>query len=298
VRKLNEDLDAQAATFDTRQVELGLLYAQRLINLEFPVCEFLDRAYSKPQGYAGDYRMMELGQADVLTGDTLFARFLHYYSQHTSLGQTIKARARVAYEAAKQTIAQDRPVRIMSLACGPAIELRHLLADVETFHYPVEILLIDQDEDALRSCVTELNRVVSERGDNPPVEFHCLHFSLRQIIAPKKGGERKLVEEVLSGVDLVYSMGLFDYLLQPLARRTTAKLFDLLAPQGRLLIGNLCRVPDSTWMMEYGVAWHLVYRKEDEMFDLGNEIAGDRCALQVLEDRTGNCLFTDARRVD
>lgn len=296
VSKLNEDLDEQAAGFDTRQVELGLLYAQRLINLEFPVCEFLHRAYSKPQGYAGDYRMMELGQTNVLAGDTLFARFLHYYSQHTSLGQTIKARAGVAYEAAKEVISLDRPVRIMSLACGPAVELRRLLADVEHFQHPVEILLVDQDEDALRSCVTELHRVVAQRKDNPPIEFHCLHFSLRQIIAPKKGGEQQLVKEVLSNVDLVYSMGLFDYLLQPLARRTTSRLFNLLAPQGRLLIGNLCRVPDSTWMMEYGVAWQLVYRKEHEMLDLGSGIEEKLDSLQVLHDRTGNCLFTDARR--
>lgn len=298
VGKLNFDLDAQAAGFDANQMELGLSFAQRIINMEFPVCEFLNRAYFKPQGYAGDYRMMELGQTNVLAGDSLFARFLHYYSQHTPLGQTIKARAGVAFEAAKEVVALDRPVRILSLACGPSVELRRLLAEVKHFAHPVEILLVDQDEDALRSCVTELNRVVAQRGDNPPVEFHCLHFSLRQIIAPKKGGEQKLVDEVLSNTDLVYSMGLFDYLQQKLARRTTSSLFNLLSPQGRLLIGNLCRVPESTWMMEYGVAWHLVYRKKDEMFDLGSSIDESKCTVNVLDDATGNCLFTDVRRAD
>jgi SAM-dependent methyltransferase len=298
ISKLNYDLDVQAQGFDANQAELGQSFAQRLINLEFPVCEFLDRAYSKPQGYAGDYRMMELGQTNELVGSTLFARFLHYYSQHTPLGQTIKARAGVAYRAVAEVIAQDRPVRIMSLACGPAVELRRLLAEVEHFKHPLEILLVDQDEDALRSCITELNRVISKRGDNPPVIFHGLHFSLRQILAPKKGGEQQLVNDVLSKVDLIYSMGLFDYLQQPLARRTTSRLFDLLAPEGRLLIGNLCRVPESTWMMEYGVAWHLVYRKEDEMFDLGHGIEKSACSFQVLKDRTGNCLFADARRIN
>ncbi len=297
ISKLNEDLDKQAEDFDANQTELGLSYAQRLINLEFPVCEFLHRAYTKPQGYAGDYRMMELGQANVLSGETLFARFLHYYSQHTSLGQTIKARAGVAFEAAKEVVNSGKPVRIMSLACGPAVELRRLLKEVEHFEYPVEVLLVDQDEDALRSCVTELNRVIAERGDDPPIEFHCLHFSLRQIIAPKKGGEQKLVADVLSDVDLLYSMGLFDYLQQPLARRTTSCLFNLLAPGGRLLIGNLCRVPDSTWMMEYGVAWHLVYRQEGEMLDLGAETDEQQRSLEVQKDGTGNCLFTDLRRL-
>ena len=293
-RRVTEELDAMTESFDDREVELGLMFAQGIIMQEFTHCEMMRRAYEKPQGYAGDYRMMELGQTDVLEGDTLYHRFLHFLSQHFSLGQTIQARAWNAQDAATEIIAEDRPVRILCLASGPGVELRRLIRDTVEFKHPVEILLVDQDEDSLRSCLDQLNRVCGERGDNPPVEFHCLHFSLRQIIAPKRGAEQELVKTVLSGVDLIYSMGLFDYLLQPLARRTVSSLYQLLNPGGRLLIGNLMRVPDSTWIMEYGVAWHLVYRTEEEMLNLGAGISP--ASVSIGRDKTGHCLFFDARR--
>jgi len=297
-RRVTEELDALTQPFDERQVELGLIYAQGIIMQEFQHCEMMRRAYEKPQGYAGDYRMMELGQSDVLEGETLYHRFLHFLSQQFSLGQTIQARAWNAQDAAAETIALDRPVRILCLASGPGVELRRLIRDTPEFKHRVEILLVDQDEDSLRSCLDQLNRVCGERGDNPPVEFHCLHFSLRQMIAPKRGAEQELVKTVLSGVDLVYSMGLFDYLLQPLARRTVSTLYKLLNPGGRLFIGNLMRVPDSTWIMEYGVAWNLVYRTEEEMIDLGSEITPSPASVSVERDKTGHCLFFDARRGD
>jgi extracellular factor (EF) 3-hydroxypalmitic acid methyl ester biosynthesis protein len=296
-RRVTEALDMQTAGFDDDQVELGLLYAQGIIMQEFSKCEMLWRAYNKPQGYAGDFRMMELAQTDVLEGDTLYQRFLHYISQHNSLGRTIKARAEVAYRAAAETLALDRPVRILSLAAGPAVELRRLIRETPEFKHPVDILLVDQDEDALRCCLQELNRVRGEREDDPPIEFHCLHFSLRQILKPKTPGERQLVEQVLHGVDLVYSMGLFDYLLQPLAKHTVARLYSLLNPGGRLFIGNLARVPDSTWIMEFATAWHLIYRTEPDMVGLTDAIRGPRPEVAVHKDATGHCLFLDARQV-
>lgn len=295
-RRITEELDGITASFDERQTELGLMYAQGIIMEEFQKCEMLRRAYEKPQGYAGDFHMMELAQTNVLQGDTLYERFLHYIAQHNSLGCTIKTRGVVAYQAAQQTLALDRPVRILSLASGPAVELRRLLRETEHFEHRVEILLVDQDEDSLRSCLDVLNRICGERGDNPPVEFHCLHFSLRQLVAPKKGAERELVEKVIRGVDLIYSMGLFDYLLQPLARRTVAELYKLLNPGGRLFIGNLMRVPDSTWIMEYATAWHLVYRTKEQMLDLSAEIAPPPAASNVQSDSTGHCLFFEATR--
>lgn len=296
VKRLTEELDEVSVDFGERQTQLGLLFAQRLLTLEFTSCEFMNRAYTKPQGYAGDYRMMELGQSDELSGETLFQRFLQYYIQHSSLGQAIRERADVALEAARETVALNRPVRILSLACGPAVELRRLIAETEHFEHPVEIILLDQDEDALQSCVTELNRAAGHRDDLDKVSFRCLHFSLRQILAPKRGSERQLVAETLSGIDLIYSMGLFDYLEQPLAQKTAQRLFQLLSPGGRLLIGNLCRVPDSTWIMEFGLAWHLIYRNHDEMVDMAARIDDSQGTITIGSDTTGHCLFLDARR--
>ena len=284
-------LDSMSTEFDGETKELAQNFSQTLLMRELIHGEVQRRAYEKPQGYAGDFRMMELTQAEHLEGESLYARFLQYFSQEMSLGKTVIARGQVALDAINDVAQLDRPIKIVSLASGPAMELRKFVRETKSFKHPIDVYLIDQDEDALRNCLNALNKICAERGDNPPIEFHCLHFSLRQIIAPKKGAESELVSGVLTNVDLVYSMGLFDYLPQPLAQRTVEQLFGLLSESGRLLIGNLIRTPDSSWLIEYASAWHLIYRNESTMRDLGNNLKVD---CEVIADRTNRCLFLSA----
>lgn len=289
--KIAAKLDERSEHFNADTKELALNFAQTLLMRELIHGEVQRRAYEKPQGYAGDFRMMELTQADQLEGETLFQRFLLYFSQEMSLGQTVCARGKVAYDAIRESALSDRPIKIVSLASGPAMELRKFVRQVETLEHKIDIFLIDQDEDALRNCLNALNKICAERGDNPRIEFHCLHFSLRQIIAPQKGAEKELVDEVLSEADLIYSMGLFDYLPQKLAKRTVSELFDLLSSGGKLLIGNLVRSADSSWLIEYATAWHLTYRDQEMMADLGAEL---NTGVKTISDETKRCLFLEA----
>lgn len=292
------ELDAMSAGFDTPLRKAAEAYVQTELVPSYLPCPMHGRAWEKPLGYAGDYRLMELGQMDELEGDSLYARFLHHVGKECSFGATVTARGITARQTAREVIeAATRPVRIVSLACGPAVEMRRLFQEIPAVPQPVELILIDQDAQALRDCHDALAAVLRARWpEDCPVTLHCLHFSLRQIVAPKKGAEAALVAEVLHDVDLIYSMGLYDYILQPLARRIVTCLYGMLAPGGRVFIGNLRRVPDCSWVMDYALAWHLVYRTEDEMLDLAGEIDPPPARSQVTRDATENCLFLDVER--
>lgn len=287
-------LARMSKSFSPEQAQLGHLYAQHALTSYLLPDPSFRRAYEKPLGYAGDYRLMELIQNPALEGDSLYGRFLHYAAQRFTLAQAVRARGQVAVTAIRKVLEQNRPARIASLACGPAIELQRVFADLPMRTAPVDLMLIDQDDDALRACHSELMRVVNARADADLVTVHCLRFSVRQIVLPKRGKEQELVVKVLRDLDLVYSMGLFDYLQQPLARRVASALSLMLRPGGRLLIGNLKRVPDSSWMMEYTAEWNLVYRKTAEMTDLAAELLPPPAKLRVTRDKTGMCLFLDA----
>jgi len=175
--------------------------------------------------------------------------------------------------------------------------MRRLFQEIDEVKHPVELILIDQDLNALRDCHNALAAVLKKRfPQGCPVTLHCLHFSLRQIVAPKKGPEVELVKTVLQDVDMIYSMGLHDYILQPLARRIVTCLYGMLKPGGKVFIGNLRRVPDCSWVMEYGLAWHLVYRDDEQMLDLSSEIDPAPAHARVTKDATENCLFLDVGR--
>lgn len=281
--------------FDGACSDLALSYTTAASMVEFREGEFLRRAYEKPLGYAGDYWMMELLQMDELRGDSLYQRFLHMYVRDSAMGLAVRKRGKVAQRRLADLADSGGPVRIMSLACGPAWEVRELLRTHPHFADKFEIILVDQDDRALRRSYEGVMRALGDRADHPPVEVHSLHFSLRQIIAPRSAAERELVESVLRGVDLIYSMGMFDYLPQSRARRAASSLYELLRPGGSLFIGNLMRVPESSWVMESCTAWNLVYRDQKAMLDLASSIEPLPQQVDLVRD-AGACLFLDVRR--
>ncbi|RMH02894.1 MAG: hypothetical protein D6702_07510 [Planctomycetota bacterium] len=293
--RLCAELDELSADFAGERKRAAEAYVQRELVPLYRPCPMHGRAWEKPLGYAGDYRLMELGQMAGLEGESLYARFLHHVGKFCTFGQTVTERGLTARRVARELIeSAGRPVRIVSLACGPAVEMRRLVEEIDHLENRVELILIDQDLNALRDCHDAMQEVLRRRfpGDCP-VELKMIHFSIRQIVAPKRGPEQELVDGLLRGVDLIYSMGLYDYIQQPLARRIVSRLFELLNPGGRVFIGNLERVPDCSWVMDYALAWSLVYRDEETMRDLAAEIEPGAARVAVKRDATGHCLFLD-----
>jgi extracellular factor (EF) 3-hydroxypalmitic acid methyl ester biosynthesis protein len=255
------------------------------------------RAYAKPLGYAGDYRVIQLFFAEELEGDTLFGRFLHYVAQNYTLARTVRNREKHLRDHLRSCARAGRIQRVASLGSGPALEVQRLLREEEGFEQPLELFLVDQDEVALEHSHEALMRILlEERRGRLPVNVQCIHFSVRQLLEPRGEQELHFARKVLRDLDLVYSTGLFDYLPQPVARKLVNRSYEMLRPGGRLYIGNLERVPDTSWVMEYVLAWRLVYRTPASMRDLARELDPAPVALEVIRDSTGHCLFLDLTR--
>ena len=292
------ELHAMSKDLDDRSAVLGRSYAASMLApLVFP-CPMHRRAYEKPLGYAGDYRMMELCAAHELAGDGLYGRFLHSIAQNYTLVQAVRGRTVLMREAAQKAADAegDGPVRILALAAGPALELRRLLEDATTLRRPVELILIDQDRQAHESAHRQLSRILLERHHGTlPVTVRCLHFSVRQLLKPQTPDDVRIVEETLANIDLAYSAGLYDYLPEPVAASLTRLVFGRLRSGGRLLMGNLIETPDSTWIMDYVLGWPLVYRDEETLLRLADGLLPARTT--ITRDATGHCLFLDVTKL-
>jgi hypothetical protein len=254
------------------------------------------RAYEKPLGYAGDYRMMELYFARDLRGDGLFGRFLHSVAQGYSLGRTVVAREALLREAVRDALRApgEGPVRILSVAAGPAIEVRKVIGELTLLERPLELILLDQDEAAHETAHRRLSRLLVEHHSGRlPVKLECLHFSVRQLVKPQTLDEAAVAEHLLANLDLAYSAGLYDYLTDAVALRLTQVLYSRLRAGGRLLVGNLVETPDTTWIMEYVLGWQLVYRTEVDMLRFAEGLAPSPARVGITRDQTGRCLFLD-----
>jgi len=85
--------------------------------------------------------------------------------------------------------------------------------------------------------------------------------------------------------DLVYSCGLFDYLQLPSGVSLCRSLFSLVAPGGRLYVGNMVPSCASRWVMELHLDWFLVYRERSQMLEMGR-MAAPGFAAEMVEEPT------------
>jgi hypothetical protein len=288
-------------SLEPRAAALGRIYASSMLMPLMAACPLNRRAYEKPLGYAGDFRMMELVFTEELGGEGLFGRFLHSICQNYTLARAVVGREAVVRQAIGAVAERpaEGPARVLALAAGPAIELRRFLHETTSLNRPMELILLDQDRFAHEAAHRQLTRVLLEQHKGLlPATVRCLHFSVRQLLRPQTAEEQSVVEDSLANLDLIYSAGLYDYLPERVASALTRVLFRQLRKGGRLLLGNLVETPDSTWVMDYVWGWPLIYRTEASMLRLADSVNSDKVSVQIGRDVTGRCLFLDVTRQD
>jgi extracellular factor (EF) 3-hydroxypalmitic acid methyl ester biosynthesis protein len=278
---------------DDDQIELGRAYAERLLTPLYMHGALYRRAITKPRGYAGDYLTMLLFNQKEPEGNSLFEKFVDLASKQHSLCTTALTRQMKITEGVLECILRGGE-RIVSVASGPAVELGAVVDRLRRDGHPVEFILIDQDEEALAYSHDFLLRRILDRGLDPfKVRVNCIHFSVKQILKPRNAEELQILDHVLGDSDYIYSVGLLDYLPDPIAARLIAALYERLAPGGQLVIGNLVEADDATWLMDFVLAWHLVWRTPSAMAELARGLSPDPRRVDVSVDATQKCLFLE-----
>jgi extracellular factor (EF) 3-hydroxypalmitic acid methyl ester biosynthesis protein len=249
------------------------------------------RAITKPRGYAGDYEIMLIYNQQNPNGATLYERFLDIVGKKHTLSRTVVARQKTAADEIRRALDAGGS-KIVSLASGPAIEIGWVLREAEPPDREVTFVLIDQDEAALEYSYETLHReLLASEWDTSRTNIQCIHLSVRQLLKPNSSEEDQIGRQALAGADMVYSMGLFDYLPNLIAQRLLMLLYRHLGPGGKLFIGNLETEPDTTWLMDFVLAWHLVWRTEGDMLRLADELQPEPASADVKKDSTERCLF-------
>lgn len=252
--------------------------------------DFLTRTNLKPRGYAGDSVMMRMVYEREFRGRSLFSKFMHRHSVDAAAAEAVRSRRGLiaaAVGAAQQRCeALGERTRVLSVACGPAWELRDVFRTEKDLEQ-LEVLLLDQDALALddaRETIMALE----------------LRFGARLDAALTRDSVRTMVGSTdLPGrwgrFDVVYSMGLFDYLTPPVAKAVLARLYELLAPGGTLLVGNFHGRNPSRIYMEYWMDWVIYYRDEAEFLELASELPANAQTSLAFE-ATGSQMFLEVRK--
>jgi len=264
-------LDPEAKAWSLRHVHEFLMQA--------PI---LHRARHKPFGYPGDYEVMNFIYTRNFEGDSLFARAVSLAFTRTCAARAVRHRKDLVKRQLRALLESRAgaaaPVRVLSIASGPAQELFELLSEAEGLPAPLEVVLFEQDKQALAHAWRRLSALAEARFPGR-VSLTFLHDSIKRLLR-----DRDLFAP-FGKFDLVYSCGLFDYLARSTAVSLSRRLARSLRPGGRLLAANMVDHP-TRWIMEHHLDWPLIYRSREELLDIGRE-AVPGAQVRLLEEETG-----------
>jgi extracellular factor (EF) 3-hydroxypalmitic acid methyl ester biosynthesis protein len=266
------ELERHTAPLSRAQSEQHGFYFRKQLRDFINSSALLARTNGKPRGYAGDSEVMRLLYENAFRGPTIFAQFMHKYPVDLAAAQAVRNRRRLVGEWVRERILKHSaasPVRVLSVACGPAEELQEILRSPDDVARS-RFTLLDQDPEALSEARTVVERVEGTLGVRLDADTVCTSVRTMQ-----QGGSP--IDE--AQFDFVYSMGLFDYLTDTTATAVLSWLYARLARGGELAVGNFHPRNPSRVFMEYWADWTLWYRSEGELLRLADSLPGAQARI-------------------
>lgn len=244
----------------------------------------VDRSYTKPRGYAGDYLTLQMVYDDEPDGVRRLGPFIDRWFLDIAASRAVKNRRQLLRELIIDTARQvcdDRPARITSLACGPAREIFDIFTEPE--HPDIVVTCLDIDDQALDYA----QRIAVDIGAQERVSF------VRANAVKLALGRETLA---LRGQDLIYSIGLIDYLPDHLVIKLLDWIFRGLRLGGTAVVGNFdIDNPDKAFM-DHLLDWRLIHRSPQDLVNLFAQSEFATSAVEIRREATGVNLFASARR--
>ena len=286
LNRFNADLEELRLSIEGQESEIQFWgYIFKEIFPYFMRSRFAERAYYKPKGYAGDFRMMEMIYANHPQGDGILGEMVDRWCLNTSAAKAVRGRRsllkNLLEEKLGSTGSRSEPLRILNLACGSCRELFDFLSE-NTRLPAIEAICADADSEALeftrqevdvfphraliRFLQTDVIRWIIGR-DKPPIGFlHC-----------------------------IYSAGLTDYLEDRLLQAMATRAYENLVPGGIFVVGNFGPGNPNRAFLDYLLQWKLIHRDSTNLRSILSQTPFGADA-EVISEPEGINLFLIARK--
>jgi extracellular factor (EF) 3-hydroxypalmitic acid methyl ester biosynthesis protein len=215
--------------------------------------ETAERFYSKPRGYAGDYLSIHNIYTNKASGTGRLGPVVDRMFLETPPSRAVRnRRALLAREIVASVEARKgEVVNVMCMASGPATEVFDAFS-VLPDRSRLKVTLLDIDLQALAFVDDVRNRLKLSSQ---------ITLVNENLIALYLGRGKTKVEPQ----QLIYSIGLIDYLNDKLVNKLLQYAYDNLAPGGRVILGNFHPRNPAKEFMDYVLEWNLIHRTEEDM---------------------------------
>jgi extracellular factor (EF) 3-hydroxypalmitic acid methyl ester biosynthesis protein len=246
--------------------------------------ETADRFYSKPRGYAGDYLAIDGMYRNQPAGKGRLGPMVDRMFLQTPPAVAVRNRRKLLADEIVNAVQESptSPVNVLCLASGPATEIFDAYARIPDKNR-LRVTLLDIDIQAL-AHVDELRT-----KHRLTAQITLRNENLISLIL----GRAKLS---LPPQHLVYSIGLVDYLNDRLVEKTLNYAHSVLAPGGRVILGNFHPLNPAKEFMDYVLDWKLTHRTEEDMNRLFTGSAFGRPCTRIVFEEGGINLFAECTR--
>ncbi|UCC94578.1 MAG: PilZ domain-containing protein [Candidatus Omnitrophota bacterium] len=232
------------------------------------------RAFEKPRGYPGDYRMLEA----VYDNRPVSKKIGCYFDTNflkSPYAVALRLRKDHLREMLRVYIAQGgtNPIRILNIACGSCREIRELVPALRT-HHPIVFTCLDLDQEALNFAHQILSSCISS-----DIKYKFVKNDVSHIL------KDKLALQSLGKQNFIYSIGLIDYLPDRVLKKLIAALYERLDEGGKLILTH--KNKDKTFppiSPDWFCNWQFVPRDKYKVIELIHESKIPHFSLSVESD--------------
>ncbi len=291
LQELMTMFEGEAAQVPPEEVTVYKAFARREIHPFMLCAPFAYRCYTKPLGYAGDYEMVNMMlKESPSVGTSTYARIFQDLTTDVAAAAAHRNRIDILVaslvEEAGRVTEEQRIFTVLSVGCGPAVEVQRFIRHHDLANQSV-IHLMDFNDETIAYTKQRTALSMEASGRRPTLKFI-----------------QKSIDELLKDVhqdagafpptyDMIYCAGLFDYFPDNVCRNLVALYHRWVRPGGLLLLTNVHPKNPERFTMEHLLEWYLIYRDERQM----ETLAPRGAEPEVFADETGVNVFMKIRKM-
>lgn len=235
----------------------------------------MKRALDKPRGYPGDYKMLEIVYDNRPISKNIGAYFDNYFlkNPYAVAVRIRKDRLREMLLSFLDGAKSNSKINVLNIACGSCREIKELLTSIET-KGSITFNCLDWDDEALQFSKDTLLPISPKN-----ISFNFLKEDVMNI------GKEGSPTQSLGKQDIIYSIGLIDYLPDRILGKLLNALYQLLHKDGKLILTHKNKektfppVPPD-WFCD----WKFVSRNKDEVIKLFHNCGFSNFSLETEAD--------------
>jgi len=244
------------------------------------------RGFEKPRGYPGDYKMLEIVYDDQELSQGM-GKFIDRYGLDVPYSVGIRARKDSMKDLLYNFInnSNEEHLSIVNLASGGCRDIREMLKLPLHYKGNAQITCIDQDEDAINFSRKKLSAL-----DKGNTRINLIQGNILKLESLDIGKE--------NSIDLIYSIGIADYLQDRMLKKIFRGCYNLIKPGGKLIVAYKDKDRHKPIELDWYADWCFIPRNEQELINIIYESMGqEKISIEVKRVDSGIIFFAEITKL-